>query len=40
LHKLNLWHVKTLDAAFESAINLGKWEEALDFGRKLIPGFK
>lgn len=39
-HPLNLWHVKTLDMAFESAIDIGKWDEALTYGKQLIPGFK
>lgn len=39
-HSLNVWHVRTLDHAFEAAINMGKWEEALDYGGRLIPGFK
>lgn len=39
LHPLNLLCVKTLDMAFESAITLGKYEEAAAFGRMLLPGF-
>ncbi|XP_001995690.2 histone-lysine N-methyltransferase SMYD3-like [Drosophila grimshawi] len=39
LHPLNVWHVKTLDAAFEAAINVGKWTDALAFGQQLLPGF-
>ncbi|EDW06155.1 histone-lysine N-methyltransferase SMYD3 [Drosophila mojavensis] len=39
LHPLNVWHVKTLDAAFEASIQVGKWTEALDYGRQLLPGF-
>lgn len=40
LHPFNVWHVKTLDLAFESAINMGKWEDALEFGNELLPGFR
>lgn len=39
LHPLNVWHVKTLDHAFDSAINVGKWEDAIDYGNDLLPGF-
>ncbi|ALC49602.1 Bzd [Drosophila busckii] len=39
LHSLNVWHVKTLDAAFEAAIDVGKWSDALDYGQRLLPGF-
>lgn len=39
LHALNVWHVKTLDLAFESDINVGKFDEALEFGNELVPGF-
>ncbi|XP_059611388.1 histone-lysine N-methyltransferase SMYD3 isoform X2 [Phlebotomus argentipes] len=40
LHSLNLWHTKTLDLAFESAIEMGKWQEARTFGQLLLPGFR
>lgn len=40
LHPLNVWHIKTLDAAFEAAIDVGKWPEALEYGKKLLPGFR
>ncbi len=39
MHDLNIWHLKTLDHAFESAINVGKWDDAIDYGNELIPGF-
>lgn len=39
LHPLNLLRVKTWDIAFESAITLGKCEEAMEFGKLLLPGF-
>ncbi|KAM8720971.1 hypothetical protein ACLKA7_006932 [Drosophila subpalustris] len=39
LHPLNVWHVKTLDAAFEAAIEVGKWSDALEYGQRLLPGF-
>ncbi|EDW78250.1 uncharacterized protein Dwil_GK16327 [Drosophila willistoni] len=40
LHPLNVWHVKTLDAAFEAAIEVGKWPEALNYGQQLLQGFR
>lgn len=40
LHPLNVWHLKTLDAAFEAAIDVAKWAEALEFGMELVPGFR
>lgn len=40
LHPLNVWHVKTLDAAFEAAIKVQKWTTALEYGLRLIPGFR
>lgn len=40
VHPLNLLQVKTLDLAFESSIQLGIWEDAEEYGTRLIPGFK
>uniref|UniRef100_A0A1A9WZC6 MYND-type domain-containing protein n=1 Tax=Glossina brevipalpis TaxID=37001 RepID=A0A1A9WZC6_9MUSC len=40
VHPLNVWHVKVLDAAFEAAIAVSKWSEALDYGKQLLPGFR
>lgn len=40
VHSLNVWHVKVLDAAFEAAIAVSKWGEALDYGKQLLPGFR
>lgn len=40
LHPLNIWHLKTLDAAFESAINMSKWSDALEYGLKILDGYK
>ncbi|XP_036339293.1 histone-lysine N-methyltransferase SMYD3 isoform X3 [Rhagoletis pomonella] len=40
VHPLNIWHVKTLDAAFEAAIDVLKWREALEFGKELVVGFR
>ncbi|BES93356.1 SET and MYND domain-containing protein [Nesidiocoris tenuis] len=39
-HPDNVLHVRTLDLAFEASIQLQKWEDSLDFGPKLIPGFE
>ncbi|XP_054728813.1 histone-lysine N-methyltransferase SMYD3 [Anastrepha obliqua] len=40
VHPLNVWHIKTLDAAFEAAIDVSKWAEALEFSKELVPGFR
>lgn len=40
LHPFNVWYLKTLDLAFESSIDAGKWDEALEYGNELIPGFR
>lgn len=40
LHPFNVWYLKTLDLAFESSIDVGKWDEALEYGNELIPGFR
>lgn len=34
-----MWHLKTLDHAFDSAINVAKWDDAIDYGNELLPGF-
>ncbi|XP_075227931.1 SET and MYND domain containing, class 3 isoform X1 [Lycorma delicatula] len=39
-HPLNLLHVKTLDLAFESSIELNQWENARKYGTLVIPGYK
>lgn len=40
LHRMNVLFLKTLDLAFESAIDVEKWDEALEYGCELIPGFR
>ncbi|XP_055857396.1 histone-lysine N-methyltransferase SMYD3 [Episyrphus balteatus] len=40
LHPMSLWHVKTLDAAVESAFSMEKWNDALEFAIQLLPGFR
>lgn len=37
---MNVFYLKTLDLAFESAIDVEKWDEALEYGCQLIPGFR
>lgn len=37
---MNVWFLKTLDLAFESAIDVEKWDEALEYGIELLPGFR
>lgn len=39
-HPTNVWHIKTLDMAFESAINVGKLDLALDYGNVLVNGLR
>lgn len=40
LHRLNVFYLKTLDLAFESTIDDGKYDEALAYGIELLPGFR
>lgn len=40
LHRMNVWFLKTLDLAFESAIEVERWDEALEYGIELLPGFR
>ncbi|KAF2894223.1 hypothetical protein ILUMI_11948 [Ignelater luminosus] len=40
LHKLNIQHVRILDSAFESSIDFGQWEDAIQFGTELIFGYR
>lgn len=40
LHPYNVWYLKTLDIAFETAIDAGKWDEACEYGTELLPGFR
>ncbi|PNF32480.1 Histone-lysine N-methyltransferase SMYD3 [Cryptotermes secundus] len=39
-HNLDLLHVKVLDLAFESSIEMGQWEKAAEFGQELVPGYQ
>lgn len=39
-HPYNIWRLKTLENAFESAIDVNQWDDAIEFGRNLIPGFQ
>ena len=39
-HKINLWRVKTMDAAFEAAINAATWEVARSFGLENLDGIR
>lgn len=40
LHDFNVRKIKTLDLAFEACIDLQRWEDALSYGIKLLPGFR
>lgn len=39
-HPHNIWRLKTLENAFESAIDINQWDDAINYGRSLIPGFQ
>ncbi|XP_072385972.1 histone-lysine N-methyltransferase SMYD3 isoform X2 [Diabrotica undecimpunctata] len=39
LYKYNVKHIKTLDLAFDSSIEFGKFEEATEYGLQLIKSF-
>ncbi|XP_076232272.1 SET and MYND domain containing, class 3 isoform X3 [Calliopsis andreniformis] len=39
LHPLNMQHVQTLQAAFDSAVSLQHWEEAESYAKRLINGY-
>jgi SET and MYND domain-containing protein len=39
-HPLDLLHVKVLDLAFESSIEMAQWEQALEFGQELLLGYQ
>uniref|UniRef100_A0A182S8N9 SET domain-containing protein n=1 Tax=Anopheles maculatus TaxID=74869 RepID=A0A182S8N9_9DIPT len=40
LHRYNVHHIKTLDNAMESALNLEKWREATGYALRLLDGFR
>ncbi|XP_052899084.1 histone-lysine N-methyltransferase SMYD3 isoform X2 [Anopheles moucheti] len=40
LHRYNVHHIKTLENAMESALNLEKWSEATGYAVKLLDGFR
>lgn len=39
LHKLNMYHVKILDLAFESSIDFQQFEQAKEYGIALEEGY-
>lgn len=39
LHPLNIQHVQTLQAAFDSAVSLQHWEEAESYAKRLVNGY-
>ncbi|XP_014611358.1 PREDICTED: histone-lysine N-methyltransferase SMYD3 isoform X1 [Polistes canadensis] len=39
LHALNIQYVRTLEAAFDASVRLFSWEEAEEYGQRLIPGY-
>lgn len=40
LHEKNIWRLKTLDLAFDAAIDFESWGEAVEFGKKFVEGLK
>uniref|UniRef100_A0AAG5DLL3 MYND-type domain-containing protein n=1 Tax=Anopheles atroparvus TaxID=41427 RepID=A0AAG5DLL3_ANOAO len=40
LHHFNVYYLKTLDHAFECAIDMEKWTEAIGYGLRLVDGFR
>lgn len=38
LHDNNVYRLKTLDMALDAAIDFQRWEEAIEFGKALLPG--
>lgn len=38
LHANNVYRLKTLDMALDAAIDFQRWEEAIEFGKALMPG--
>lgn len=40
LHERNIWRLKTLDLAFDSAIDFESWSEAVEFGKRFVTGLK
>jgi SET and MYND domain-containing protein len=40
LHEKNIWHIKTLDMAFEAAIDFEAWPEAVEYGRRFVKGLR
>lgn len=39
-HPMNILRVKALDTAFESAIDVGSWEDAKRLGEEVEPGYR
>ncbi|XP_026276432.1 histone-lysine N-methyltransferase SMYD3 isoform X2 [Frankliniella occidentalis] len=40
VHPMNLQRIKALDTAFESAIDVGSWEDAKKLGEEVEPGYR
>lgn len=40
LHPKNILYVKILDMAFESAIQMCLWNDAISYGNQLLHGFR
>lgn len=40
LHPKNILYVKILDMAFDSAIQMNLWQDAINYGNQLLDGFR
>lgn len=40
LHEKNIWRIKSMDLAFDGAIDFESWDEAIVWGEKFIRGLK
>lgn len=36
----NIWYLKTLEAAFDSAIDMDRIDQAIEYGKAVIPGYE
>lgn len=39
-HSNNIWYLKTLEAAFDSATIMERFDQAIEYGKALIPGYE
>lgn len=36
----NIWYLKTLEAAFDSATQMERFDQAIEYGKALVPGYE